>query len=104
MFHKQNILYSHKKMSALPFTIIIPGMAPLTDFQCDNNIYHVDVFNPTTIHSACLTLTTPLPENIALGFYFTLPPYTNLQYLGAVSNNRPSDIFSTGFPLRPEFA
>jgi hypothetical protein len=25
-----------------------------------------------------------------------------LQYLGAVSNGRPSDIFSTGFPLRPE--
>lgn len=27
-----------------------------------------------------------------------------MQYLGAISNNRPSDIFSTGFGLKPEYA
>ena len=27
-----------------------------------------------------------------------------MQYLGAVANNRPSDIFSTGFALKPEVA
>jgi hypothetical protein len=41
---------------------------------------------------------------MALGLYYSPPPYSDLQYLGAVSNNRPSDIFSTGFPLRPEIA
>lgn len=52
----------------------------------------------------CFTLTAPLPDNIALGLYYSIPPYENLQYLGAITNNRPSDIFSTGFPLRPEIA
>jgi hypothetical protein len=88
-------------MTSLPFTIIIPGCAPLTNFQCDNGIYHIDIQNPTNIHNICLTLTTAIPENVALGLYYSIPPYTDLQYLGAVSNNRASDIFSTGFPLRP---
>lgn len=81
----------------------MPGMAPITNFQCNNDIYHVDIPNPSNIPSVCLTLTATLPDNIALGFYYSIPPYSDLQYLGAVSNNRPSDIFSTGFPLRPEF-
>jgi hypothetical protein len=89
---------------SIPFTIILPGLPPVTNFQCTNNIYHIDIPNPTTIPSVCLTLTTTLPDNIALGFYYSIPPYTDLQYLGAVSNGRPSDIFSTGFPLRPEIA
>jgi hypothetical protein len=37
-----------------------------------------------------------------LALYYSPPPFSELQYLGAVSNGRPSDIFSTGFPLRPE--
>jgi len=89
---------------SIPFLIILPGLPPITNFQCTNSIYHIDIPNPTAIPSVCLTLTTTLPDNIALGFYYSVPPYTDLQYLGAVSNGRPSDIFSTGFPLRPEIA
>jgi hypothetical protein len=48
-------------MSSLPFTIILPGQPPVIDFQCNNNIYHIDVANPTSIHSVCLTLTSALP-------------------------------------------
>jgi hypothetical protein len=33
-------------MSSLPFALIIPGMAPITNFNCDNNIYHVDIEKP----------------------------------------------------------
>jgi hypothetical protein len=39
-----------------------------------------------------LTLTTAIPENVALGLYYSIPLYTDLQYLGAVSNNRASDL------------
>lgn len=28
---------------SLPFSVIIPGNAPITEFNCDNNIYHVDI-------------------------------------------------------------
>lgn len=88
-------------MSSLPFTIIAPGSPPITDFQCNNDIYHIDIPSPSLIPNVCFTLTAPLPDNIALGLYYSIPPYENLQYLGAITNNRPSDIFSTGFPLRP---
>ncbi len=30
------------KMS-LPFVLIVPGLAPINNFNCDNNIYHVDL-------------------------------------------------------------
>lgn len=45
---------------SLPFTIIIPGKPPITNFQCDNNIYHIDINNPGTVPNICLTLTNPL--------------------------------------------
>ena len=86
---------------SIPFTIIIPGNAPITDFNCHNNIYHCDISNPGTISNICLTLTQPLPDNnYIIGLYFATPPYENLQFLGAVSNGRPSDILATGFPLK----
>jgi hypothetical protein len=88
----------------LPFSIIIPGKPPITDFNMDNQIYHVDIMEPSTISSICVTLTSPLPDNIALTLSFSVPPYTDIQYLGAIWNNKPSDIFSTGFPLRSEMA
>jgi hypothetical protein len=89
-------------MTSLPFTIIVPGQPPITNFQCSNNIYHIDLSNPAFIPNVCLTLTSELPNNIVLSLYYSTPPFSELQYLGAVSNGRPSDIFSTGFPLRPE--
>lgn len=88
-------------MSTLPFSIIAPGNPPITDFQCANDIYHIDIANPSQTANICFTLTAALPDNIALGLYYSIPPYENLQYLGAITNHRPSDIFSTGFPLRP---
>ena len=89
---------------SVPFTVLVPGMGPITNFNCDNQIYHVDVPNPGNITNICLTLTSPLPENIALALYYSPPPYNDMQFMGAVYNNRPSDIFSTGFPLRPDVA
>ena len=62
-------------MNSLPFALIIPGMAPITNFNCESNIYHVDVENPGEISSICLTLTSPLPDNFALSISFSSPPY-----------------------------
>lgn len=77
-------------MSNLPFAVIIPGRAPITDFQCDNDIYHIDIEDPTTVPNICLTLISPLSDNYAVTMSFSAPPYTQMQYLGAISNNRPS--------------
>jgi hypothetical protein len=33
--------------------------------------------------------------------YFSVPPYEGLEFIGAVANLRPSDIFHTGWSLNP---
>lgn len=62
-------------MSSLPFALIVPGQCPITNFNLDNGIYHVDIENPGEVHSLCLSLTSPLPDNYALTISFSVPPY-----------------------------
>lgn len=61
----------------VPFSLIIPGQAPITNFQYDNQIYHIDLPNPINIPHVCFTLTQPLDNNdLTAAFYYALPPYT----------------------------
>jgi hypothetical protein len=62
-------------MSSLPFVLVVPGQAPIANFNLDNGIYHVDIENPAEVFNICLTLTGPLPENYALTISFSTPPY-----------------------------
>ena len=41
-----------------------------------------------------------LIRNVA-SLYFSPPPYVNLEFVGAIANERPSDIFHTGWSLNP---
>jgi hypothetical protein len=59
--------------------------------------------NTRQIANISLFLTSPIPENYAITLYYSLPPYNDMQYLGAVANAKSSDTFSTGFPFKPEF-
>jgi Protein of unknown function (DUF775) len=56
----------------------------------------------------------PLPDNTLGGksrhiikklflaaLYFSTPPYEGLEFVGAIANERPSDIFHTGWSLNP---
>ncbi len=38
---------------------------------------------------------------IIASLYFSPPPYENLEFVGAIANERPSDIFHTGWSLNP---
>mmetsp|Transcript_4418 Transcript_4418/g.3658 ORF Transcript_4418/g.3658 Transcript_4418/m.3658 type:complete len:162 (+) Transcript_4418:177-662(+) len=61
----------------------------------------VNVKNPATITTVAFFLNKALPDDLAGTLNYSIPPYENLQFLGAISNNRPSDIFNTGFSLNP---
>ena len=39
--------------------------------------------------------------NHLASLYFSVPPYENLEFVGAIGNDRPSDIFHTGWALNP---
>ena len=45
---------------------------------------------------------TELPPNTALSLNYSLPPYSSLKYVGAVTNIRATDTFSTGWGINPE--
>ena len=34
--------------------------------------------------------------------YYSLPPFNDIEFMGAVANARPSDTFSTKFGLNPD--
>jgi len=55
-------------------------------FQLDNatNIHHVAVF---------LTGAQPLPNGTGAVIYIGYPPFENWQYLGYITNNKPSALF-----------
>ena len=42
-------------------------------------------------------------DNVGASLSYCTPPnYDNLQFIGAIANARPSDIFHPGFALNPE--
>ncbi len=85
------------------FALLVPGQPIFTNFDLTSGIYHIDLPNPKEIANVSLFITQPLPDNVAVSLYLSIPPYNEMQYLGAVANERPSDNFSTGFPFKTEF-
>jgi len=71
---------------SLPFALIIPARAPITNFEQQSGIYHIDVANPKEIANVSLFLTEQIPPGFAISLYYSLPPYCTMQYLGAVAN------------------
>lgn len=65
-----------------PFTLIVPGLPCITSFQpiADNLVY--DLPNPSIVPTIALALNIPLPEGFAASLYYSLPPFTELQFLG----------------------
>ncbi len=65
-----------------PFTVIIPGQPSVTVFEQigDNLIY--DLLNPILVPTIAFSLNCPLPEGFAASLYYSLPPFTDLQFLG----------------------
>lgn len=101
------------------FTLIVPGQPCVSTFEQigDNLVY--DLANPVGVPTIGFALNTPLPEGFAASLYYSVPPFSDLQFLGAlrvphrilsflflgaIANARPSDIFHTGFGLKPDIA
>ena len=79
------------------FLIGIPGRAPITSFELTNEYLIATINNPLTIGSIYFTLMQPIGEAFAAGLFFSIPPYSNLEYLTVIGDHCPSQIVSTGF-------
>ena len=61
-----------------------------------------DLYNPSLVSSITFFLNSALPDNTAAVVNYSIPPYNHLQFIGAIANSRPSDIFNTKFGLNPD--
>jgi len=83
------------------FGIMVPGELPFFNFELVNDMLVVDIPNPSTVSTLAFFLNVPLPDGLAGALYYSPPPFEGLQFIGAIANTRPSDIFNTGFALNP---
>jgi hypothetical protein len=81
--------------------IIVPGSPLITGGPVTQNMVVIDVMNPKLINNVTLFLTEPIPDDMAAAIYFSVPPFESIQFLGCVANQRPSDVFYTGWSLNP---
>ena len=81
--------------------IVIPGLPIITGGPITANTVVSDVNNPGTINNITLFQTDMLPNDCGAALYFSVPPYESLQFIGCISNGRPSDVFYTGWSLNP---
>lgn len=88
------------------FGLIIPGLPAFTSFpQIAPTQWTIDLPNPGTINNFTFYLTEPLPANCAVALSSSFPPtFSAIEFIGAVANERPSDIFNTSWSLQPERA
>jgi hypothetical protein len=46
---------------SLPFAFLVPGQPLITNFECTNGIYHIDLPDPRSIPNVSLFITQPIP-------------------------------------------
>eukprot|EP00386_Alphamonas_edax_P014630 GDKI01044874.1.p1 GENE.GDKI01044874.1~~GDKI01044874.1.p1 ORF type:complete len:180 (+),score=21.42 GDKI01044874.1:66-605(+) len=86
------------------FGLVIPKRLTSSQFvQQGEAQWITEIVRPGEVSEFSLFLNNALPsDNHGVGVYFSYPPYTDWQYLGLLTNNCPSEIFSTGWALNPE--
>ena len=61
-----------------------------------------DISNPNSISDLTFFLISSLPDNYGAALYYAVYPYVDLQFIGAIANSRPSDIFRTGWSVKED--
>ena len=74
-----------------------------SNFEQINDMLVLTIQNPKSINVISFFMNYPLPnEQVGAALYFSTPPnYDSQQFIGAIANTRPSDIFHPGFALNP---
>ena len=81
--------------------IIIPGLPIITGGPINTTNVVSDVNNPKNINNISMFLAQPIPDDCGAALYYSVPPYQTQQFIGCICNQRPSDVFYTGWSLDP---
>ena len=81
--------------------LAFPGRPVVTQLAADGpGRFILDVFNPGEISDFCVFLTAPLPDNDhGISVYYCTSGW---QFIGALSNTKPTIIVNPGWALNPE--
>ncbi len=85
----------------MSFGLAIPGRPVITEFAPDGpGRFFVDIPNPHEISDFCIFLTSPLPQaDHGMSVYYGLAGW---QFVGAISNAKPTAILNPGWALNPD--
>lgn len=97
-----------------PFIVCVEGRLPL-EFGPNEDFLEATLINPCIVSNICIMLTQPIPEdkackkplknlyffnNTIVCLYYSVHPFTDVEFMTAVANMRPTDIVATNFPLK----
>lgn len=95
----------------IPLAVVVPGRPVIKDFvNCEPGLWICEITNPGDISELCVQLLQPITQQpgqqeMGVGVFFSLPSHVgSWEFLGVLTNNRPTDIFSTGWALNPDVA
>eukprot|EP01066_Platyproteum_vivax_P014838 Platyproteum_vivax@DN6628_c0_g1_i1.p1 len=89
------------------FGIVIPGRPVIVQFVADNapqpTQWITEIETPRDVSDMAVFLSAPLGlPNVGIAVFWSAAPFENFQYLGAISDLKPSSILSTGWSLNPD--
>ena len=85
------------------FGIIFEGQPVLLNFtQISETQWTHEVPNGGSVNNLTFFLQSPLSEGYALALSASYYPFTSIEFMGAVANERPSDIIHTGWGFKQE--
>ena len=83
--------------------VLIPGQVVNYTFEQFGDMGVMTVPNPKSINVLSFFINRPLDsDQIGASLSYSTPPdYSGMNFIGAIGNQRPSDIFHPGFALNP---
>mmetsp|Transcript_20055 Transcript_20055/g.29650 ORF Transcript_20055/g.29650 Transcript_20055/m.29650 type:complete len:188 (+) Transcript_20055:191-754(+) len=84
----------------VPIGIVMEGRPAITEARpIDSTKAIAEVAYPGTIAEVVFFLlpTTPIPPGFGAALYFSIPPFSQWEYLGAIEPSNPSAILRTGW-------
>jgi hypothetical protein len=85
------------------FGIIFEGQPVLFNFaQISETQWTHELPNGGSVNNLTFFLQSPLPEGFALALSASYYPFNSLEFIGAIANERPSDIIHTGWGFKQE--
>ena len=97
------VAVSQPQEHPLSLGVVVTGRPAMFEFHQPDPVGLItELPRPHEISQLTLFLRKELPSfDHGAAIYWSVPPFSDWQFLGVLTNNRPSDIFQTGWSMNP---